>query len=69
MYDGIDSMPENMPAFPCPTCGGLGWDVGMEHDPSCDDGCRQGRCPIPVQVQCSTCGGSGEIEPEEQDCG
>jgi hypothetical protein len=42
----------------CRACDGDGWTA--EHAPSCGGDCWEFGCP--VQVQCSACGGSGEVE-------
>ena len=44
--------------FDCDQCEGYGSIVVPEHHPSCDGMCK-GNCPVPVQVPCDKCGGTG----------
>jgi len=45
----------------CPDCQGDGWTVEPDHAQGCDGNC-DGDCPIPVQVWCIKCEGSGKIK-------
>lgn len=53
----------------CPTCNGQGWVIESQHTPECGaawgkwEGCHPD-CPIPMQVPCRDCGGSGEVDEE-----
>jgi hypothetical protein len=49
--------------IPCRTCGGDGWTVEPGHALECwGNNCERNGCPVPVQVQCNPCGGTGEVE-------
>lgn len=50
----------------CGKCGGDGWVVGTEsaHDPNCDGSCVNCPVPVPVQIKCERCDGTGR-EPTE----
>jgi len=54
---------ENSALFICSDCGGTGYIVEPEHHHLCDpnSGCVVG-CPVPVQVECEECNGSGQTE-------
>lgn len=44
----------------CTNCSGDGWIIEPAHHPECDDSCYI--CPIPIQVICSMCEGTGKVE-------
>ena len=44
----------------CNGCDGSGWVIESAHAPGCDGECT-GACPVPVQIQCPSCGGAGQV--------
>ena len=44
---------------PCPFCSGASWTVESEHNPECTGERCVEPCPVPVQVVCGHCDGSG----------
>jgi hypothetical protein len=46
----------------CEKCRGDGWTVESEHSPKCDGVKCAPDCPIPVQVECPACDGTGRVE-------
>ena len=44
----------------CTACGGDGFTIEPEHDSNCKGDCLH--CPVPVQVWCTRCDGTGEID-------
>lgn len=55
----LPRVPASPKTVECPDCEGDGWYTAAEHDPRCDGSCDF--CPVPVQRECQTCGGSGRV--------
>lgn len=51
---------------PCGVCAGHGSTIEPEHVPDCRGNCYvHGLCPVPVQVPCDRCRGTGTVyDPE-----
>lgn len=57
---------KEMNTEPCHHCSGTGLEIIAVHAHDCTGDKCSIHCPVPEQVECSYCGGYGEVETEPE---